>query len=191
LLDGVRLNENDLNSTKLFGDPRNRSNASRFCPAASAVLFAAADRWQHQHHHKAPTPTDFRSVSQAMVPTPAPTCERARTTPERLAFAECATREDNTDMNNRLRQDSLVATTLQGWETNAGLKFGRSPELQLPGCAQRDRICERSAGAQRRELFAAARRIWHAILGRPPAARFLQPTWGIATTIRRPTSRRP
>jgi len=114
---------------------------------------------------------------------------------ERLGLALNAGHQesDNYRQNNRLRRTAWLATYATGMgKRMAGLKFGADLQsLQLPVCATRSNMRTIRGAHRRRETGRSARRIWHAIPWSTTRPARFGTDLGIATTIRRPTSRRP
>jgi iron complex outermembrane receptor protein len=155
LLDGVRLNENDLNSTKLSAIPLQSIERIEILPGGSAVLFGGGTTGGTINIiTKAPTPNQTSGLVFAGYGSYASAEVRAGANyaGERLGLALNAGHQesDNYRQNNRLRQDSLVGDArYSDGETNAGLKFGADLQsLQLPGVRNEIEYANDPRGAQ-------------------------------------------
>jgi len=155
LLDGVRLNENDLNSTKLSAIPLQSIERIEILPGGSAVLFGGgATGGTINIITKAPTPNQTSGFVFAGYGSYASADVRggANYGGERLGLALNAGHQesDNYRQNNRLRQDSLVGDVrYSDGETNVGLKFGADLQsLQLPGVRNEIEYTNDPRGAQ-------------------------------------------
>jgi iron complex outermembrane receptor protein len=155
LLDGVRLNENDLNSTKLSAIPLQSIERIEILPGGSAVLFGGGTTGGTINIiTKAPTPNQTSGSVFAGYGSYASADVRAGANyaGDRLGLALNAGHQesDNYRQNNRLRQDSLVGDVrYRDGETNAGLKFGADLQsLQLPGVRNEIEYANDPRGAQ-------------------------------------------
>jgi len=140
LLDGVRINENDLSTTKLSSIPLQSIERIEILPGGGAVLFGGgASGGTINIITKAPTPNQTSGSLFAGYGSYASADIRAGANyaGEQLGLALNAGHQESNNYrrNNRLRQDSLVGDTRYGdGETNVGLKFGADLQrLQLPG----------------------------------------------------------
>jgi len=155
LLDGVRINENDLSTTKLSSIPLQSIERIEILPGGGAVLFGGgASGGTINIITKAAIPnqtsgslfTGYGSYASADIRA------GANYAGERLGLALNAGHQesDNYRRNNRLRQDSLVGDARYGdGETNIGLKFGADLQrLQLPGVRNEIEYMNDPRGAQ-------------------------------------------
>jgi iron complex outermembrane receptor protein len=140
LLDGVRLNENDLNPTKLSAIPLQSIERIEILPGGGAVLFGGgASGGIINIITKAPAPNQTSGSLFAGYGSYANADIRAGANyaGERLGLALSAGHQESNNYrrNNRLRQDSLVGDTrYSDGGTKVGLKFGADLQrLQLPG----------------------------------------------------------
>jgi iron complex outermembrane receptor protein len=140
LLDGVRLNENDLSSTKLSMIPLQSIERIEIVPGGGAVLFGAgATAGAINIVTKTPTVKGTAGSISAGYGSYSDVDLRASVNHagERLGLAlDSAHQEsDGYRRNNRLSQDSVVSELRSvGIGTNVSLKFGADIQhLQLPG----------------------------------------------------------
>lgn len=155
LLDGVRLNENDLNTTKLSAIPLQSIERIEILPGGGAVLFGGgATGGTINIITKAPIPNQTSGFLFAGYGSYASADMRvgANYAGERLGLALNAGHQesDNYRQNNRVRQDSLVGDArYSDGETNVGLKFGADVQrLQLPGVRNEIEYMSDPRGAQ-------------------------------------------
>jgi len=155
LLDGVRLNENDLNSTKLSAIPLQSIERIEILPGGGAVLFGGGTTGGTINIiTKVATPHRTSGFLFAGYGSYASADVRggANYAGERLGLALNAGHQesDNYRRNNRLRQDSLVGDARYGdGETNVALKFGADLQrLQLPGVRNEVEYMNDPRGAQ-------------------------------------------
>jgi len=140
LLDGVRINENDLSTTKLSSVPLQSIERIEIVPGGSAVMFGGgATGGTINIITKTPIPqqktgtifTGYGSYASAEVRA------GANYLGEGLGLSINANHQegDNYRQNNRLRQDGLIGDLRYGTrDDNVGLKFGAETQrLQLPG----------------------------------------------------------
>jgi len=155
LLDGVRLNENDLSSTKLSAIPLQSIERIEILPGGGAVLFGGgASGGTINIITKTAVPNQTSGALFAGFGSYASADIRAGANyaGERLGLALNAGHQegDNYRRNNRLRQDSLVGDARYGdGKTNVGLKFGADLQrLQLPGARSESEYMNDPRGAQ-------------------------------------------
>jgi len=140
LLDGVRLNENDLNTTKLSAIPLQSIERIEILPGSGAVLFGGgASGGTINIITKAPVSSvntgsllaGYGSYASAE----ASAGVNSGGGPLGLALNAGHQESDGYRRNNRLRQDSLIGgLRYSEGETSVGLKLGADTQsLQLPG----------------------------------------------------------
>ncbi len=151
----MRLNENDLNSTKLSAIPLQSIERIEILPGGSAVLFGGGTTGGTINIiTKTPTPNQTSGLVFAGYGSygSAEVRAGANYAGERLGLALNTGHQesDNYRRNNRLRQDSLVGDVrYSDGETNAGLKFGADLQsLQLPGVRNEIEYANDPRGAQ-------------------------------------------
>ena len=140
LLDGVRLNENDLSSTKLSMIPLQSIERIEIVPGGGSVLFGAgAAGGAINIITKAPIPNQTAGSASVGFGSYASADVRAGVNhaSDNLGLALNASHQesDGYRRNNRLRQDSVVGDLrFTDARRNVGLKFGADIQsLQLPG----------------------------------------------------------
>ena len=140
LLDGVRLNENDLSSTKLSAIPLRSIERIEVLPGGGAVLFGGgASGGTINIVTKAPAAGRSTGSLSAGYGTYASAEAGVGVSNgnEPLGFAVNASHQESDGYrnNNRLRQDSLIGDVRhRDGQSSIGLKFGAETQsLQLPG----------------------------------------------------------
>jgi iron complex outermembrane receptor protein len=155
LLDGVRINENDLSVTKLSSIPLKSIERIEIIPGGGAVVFGGgATGGTINIITKAPSPGKTAASVFAGYGSYGSADVRAGSNygGENLGFALNAGHQesDNYRQNNRLRQDNLIGDVRYGnSENGAGLKFGADDQhLQLPGARSETEFVNDPRGAQ-------------------------------------------
>ena len=140
LLDGVRINENDLSTTKLSSIPLQSIARIEILPGGGAVIFGGgASGGTINIITKTPTPGQKSGTIVARYGSYGSAEVRAGANfgGEKLGLSVNANHQesDNYRQNNRLRQDGLIGDLRYGTaDDSVGLKFGADAQsLQLPG----------------------------------------------------------
>jgi iron complex outermembrane receptor protein len=140
LLDGVRINENDLSTTKLSSIPLQSIARIEILPGGGAVIFGGgATGGTINIITKTPTPGQKTGTVFASYGSYGSAEVRAGANygGEKLGLSVNANHQesDNYRQNNRLRQDGLIGDLRYGTaDDGVGLKFGADTQrLQLPG----------------------------------------------------------